>query len=80
MASCVVDAYRGPMTFWFNVMTREVEEHTDSDRAPASDLLGPYPTRDVAERALETARQRTEEWEADEAADDDWGAGRPTDG
>jgi len=62
------------MTFWFNVMTREVEEHDDPDRAPGSDLLGPYPTREAANAALRTARERTEAWEAEEAAEDDWGS------
>lgn len=61
------------MTFYYNVIAKRVEEHTDPDRAPGSDLLGPYPTREAAEHALETARQNTEQWEADEAAEDDWG-------
>lgn len=61
------------MTFWFNVNSREVEEHDDPDRAAGSHLLGPYPTREAAERALQTARERTEAWEAEEAAEDDWG-------
>jgi len=59
--------------YWFNVITREVEEDDDPDRAPGSDLLGPYATREEAEHALETARARTEAWEAEEAAEDDWG-------
>lgn len=67
-------AYPAAMTFWFNVQTRQVEEHDDPDRAAGNDLLGPYPTRVDAEQALQTARQRTEAWEAEEAADDDWGA------
>lgn len=61
------------MKFWFNVTTREVEEDDDPARAAEADLLGPYPTREAAERALETARERTEAWEAEEAAEDDWG-------
>ena len=32
----------------------------DSDK----DRLGPYPTRQEAERALETVRRRNEEWDA----------------
>ncbi len=70
----VAGAYRGPMTFWFNVMTGAVEQHDDPDRAAGSDLLGPYATREEAERALQTARERTEAWEAEEAAEEDWGS------
>ena len=31
---------------------------------PAKDRLGPYATREEAERALETVRRRNEEWDA----------------
>ena len=31
---------------------------------PGKDRLGPYPTRQDAERALETVRRRNEEWDA----------------
>ena len=31
---------------------------------PAKDRLGPYPTKEDAERALETVRKRNEEWDA----------------
>lgn len=31
--------------------------------------LGPYPTREDAQKALETAEQRNEEWDG---ADEDW--------
>jgi hypothetical protein len=31
---------------------------------PGKDRLGPYPTRDAAEHALETVQRRNEEWEA----------------
>jgi hypothetical protein len=53
-----------PQQFWFNVRTGKVE--TELDRGPARDLLGPYPTRQAAERALQTARERTEAWDAED--------------
>ena len=31
---------------------------------PAKDRLGPYATKEEAERALETVRRRNEEWDA----------------
>ena len=31
---------------------------------PAKDRLGPYATREEAERALETVRRRNEDWDA----------------
>lgn len=48
--------------FYFNITTRQVEEGRRSDW---SVLMGPYPTREAAEKAFEHARERTEE--ADEA-------------
>jgi hypothetical protein len=55
--------------FWFNVETRQVEHGRQS---PWEHLMGPYPTREAAEHALERAHERTEAWdEADEAWSDD---------
>jgi hypothetical protein len=31
---------------------------------PGKDRLGPYPTREAAEHALETVKKRNEEWDA----------------
>jgi hypothetical protein len=31
---------------------------------PGKDRLGPYPSQEAAERALETVRRRNEEWDA----------------
>lgn len=56
--------------YWFNTRTRQVEEGHQSDW---TDLLGPYDTREQAERALDTARERTEKWDAQERADANWG-------
>jgi len=54
----------GSGRFWFNIVTKQVEE---GHRSTWQDLMGPYPTRAAAERALETAAARNEEWEAREA-------------
>jgi len=61
--------------YWFNTQTREVEEGRQSDWR---NLMGPYPTREAAQRALETAHENTERWdeedrrwrEGDDADDD----------
>ena len=50
--------------FWFNVDTGQVEE--DSGKGRAENLLGPYPTREAAAAALETARARTESWDEED--------------
>ncbi len=49
------------MAYWFNVRSGQVEE--DDDRAAGRDVLGPYDTREEAARALETAAERTKEWD-----------------
>ena len=49
--------------FWFNTKSRTVEEGHQSDW---SNLLGPYPTREAAERALATAQANTEKWDEDD--------------
>ena len=46
--------------FWFNPETREVEEGRVS---PWTDRMGPYPTREAAQAALEKAEARTEAWD-----------------
>jgi len=56
--------------YWYNTQTRQVEEGHQSDWR---NLLGPYGTRDEAENALTTARQRTEKWDAEDRADREWG-------
>ena len=52
--------------FYFNVATHEVEEGRVSNWARR---MGPYPTREAAEQALETAARRTEAWDADDERD-----------
>lgn len=41
------------------------------DGCRASDRLGPYPSSQEAERALEKVRQRNEDWDNDPAWNDD---------
>jgi len=55
-------------SFFYNVRTGTVEEV--EERQQSKDLLGPYPTREAAQHALETARRRTEDWDEADAADD----------
>jgi len=52
--------------FWFNVATKQVEEGHQSSW---QDLMGPYPSRAAAERALKQAAARTKNWDADDARD-----------
>ena len=51
--------------WWYCLRHNAVEPE---DGCPGKDRLGPYPTREAAEHALDTVHQRNEEWEA---ADDD---------
>ncbi|WP_336922358.1 SPOR domain-containing protein [Aquipuribacter sp. SD81] len=55
--------------FWFNTRTKQVEEGRQSHY---TDLIGPYPTREAAAAALETAAARNERWDDE---DDRWDRG-----
>ena len=48
--------------WWYSLKTHSVED--DDGPTPGKDRLGPYATREEAERALETVRRRNEEWDA----------------
>lgn len=63
------------MEYWYNVRTGQVED--DDNRSPGEDVLGPYPTEDDAARALDTAREKTEKWDAEDRAWDERGAAHP---
>ncbi|MCV2393803.1 SPOR domain-containing protein [Actinotalea sp. M2MS4P-6] len=52
--------------YWFNIETRQVEV---GHRSPWDKLMGPYPTREAAERALSTAHERSDAWDE---ADREW--------
>ena len=47
--------------WWFCLKHRAVEPDAG---CAGKDRLGPYPTREAAAKALETARRRNEEWDA----------------
>ncbi|WP_456843951.1 SPOR domain-containing protein [Cellulomonas sp. P5_C6] len=49
--------------YWFNTETHEVEEGRQSDWTK---LMGPYATRDEATHALEKARKRNQDWDAED--------------
>ena len=49
--------------FWFCVKHHRVEQGADG--CPPIDRLGPYPSREEAEHALEKAAERNEEWDDD---------------
>ena len=53
--------------FYYNVATHQVEEGRISDW---SSLMGPYPTREAAQKALETAAARAQRWQAEEEEED----------
>jgi hypothetical protein len=52
--------------YYYNLSTGTVEEGAQS---PAPDRMGPYASREEAQRALSIAAKRNEKWEAD---DDSW--------
>lgn len=57
--------------YWFNVKTGQVEEGHQSHGA---DLMGPYASAEEASRAYEIAREKTEKWDAQDAAEEEeWG-------
>ncbi|MFP5347289.1 MAG: SPOR domain-containing protein [Actinomycetes bacterium] len=49
--------------YWYNIATKQVEVGHQSDWR---NLMGPYPTREQAENALETARANTERWDEED--------------
>ena len=49
--------------FWYDLATGRVDQ---GHQKGAAHLMGPYASRAEAERALETARARTEAWDAAE--------------
>lgn len=55
------------MAYWYNVDSGKVEKDGETD--PKARLLGPYDTEDEARAALQSAAERTEEWDK---ADKEW--------
>ncbi|MGF0117137.1 SPOR domain-containing protein [Promicromonospora sp. Marseille-Q5078] len=60
-----------PVQYWYNTKTGKVEE--SRDRSSWSHRMGPYPSREAAERALDSAARRNEDWDGEDA---DWRGGR----
>ena len=52
--------------FWYCVKHHAVE---GADGCPPIDRLGPYPTREEAERALEKVAERNAAWEEQDRAE-----------
>ncbi len=52
-----------PDEYYYNIATGQVEQGKVSDWA---NRLGPYPTREEAQHALERARARSQAWEDEE--------------
>ena len=52
--------------YFFNTRTKMVET---GQLSSWEDIMGPYASREEAERALETAKKRSEAWDDQE---DDW--------
>lgn len=48
--------------WYYNLKTRQVEH---GDGARAEDRLGPYPTKEAAQNAMQTVQQRNEAWDND---------------
>ena len=48
---------------WYFCVRHQTVEGEDSS-CPGKDRLGPYPTREAAEHALDTVRERNKEWDA----------------
>lgn len=60
-------------TEWYWDLERNIAVPA-SERGPAANMLGPYPTRADALRWKETVEQRNEGWDE---ADDEWDRGAP---
>ncbi|GAB3153893.1 hypothetical protein GCM10027058_23340 [Microbacterium neimengense] len=54
--------------YWYNLTTGEVERGFES---PAIDRAGPFDTAEEAENAPELIKQRSAQWAADDAREDD---------
>ncbi|GAA2163731.1 methionine aminopeptidase [Pedococcus bigeumensis] len=62
------------MAYWYNVSSGQVE--SDDNKSQGDDLMGPYDSQEEAANALQTARERTEKWDAEDKA---WEEGRSED-
>ena len=62
------------MAYWYNVSSGQVE--SDDTKSQSDDLMGPYDSQEEASNALQSARERTEKWDAEDKA---WEEGRSED-
>ena len=60
------------MAYWWCLKHSRVEPDKGCAHA---ERLGPYDTEEEAADALHRAKERTEEWDAQDRADDAWGSG-----
>lgn len=65
------DAPIGAHEFWVDLATGAIEQGRQS---PGAQRMGPYPTREAAQRAFDTAAARNEAWDEDDRRwnDDEW--------
>lgn len=59
----------GERKYWYNNKSGEVEYGYVS---AAVDRIGPFDTAEAAANALQTLRERSDAWAAEEAVDEDW--------
>ncbi len=62
------------MAYWYNVSSGQVE--SDDNKSQGEDLMGPYASQAEAANALASARERTDQWDAEDRA---WDEGRSED-
>lgn len=55
-------------SYWYRVSDGVVEQGPQS---PGNQRMGPYASREEAQRALQTAAARTSAWEEEDAREDD---------
>lgn len=55
--------------YWYNTETGEVDYGMI---APGPDRLGPFRTREEAERAPEVVKERAKAWRAEDEEEDKW--------
>lgn len=56
----------GESKYWYNIRTGDVEFGRES---PSVDRVGPFDTKEQAERALDTLRANSDRWAAEDAAE-----------
>jgi len=56
--------------WWYDLKTKQVVSEP-KNTSKATDRLGPYPSREAAEHALERVEERNEHWDTDPRWNDD---------